>query len=188
MHKIRLRVRFLQELNEKVEGFLKLVDTTLDLGLSFLTDLFISIRPLIFWETKSEIVKNMLDKSESSHSEFEITINRVAATNLVQAKRMDIKLNQSVFCQLCDQLNAKSPSIYRLGKQYMLVNFLKIMVVLVMNVNKLLVKNYKILNFYHYLSNVQIEKAVLVQTVIDMFQIQVQHLLDILNYLNFLVN
>ena len=70
---------------------------------------------------------------------------------------MDIKLNQSVFCQLCDQLNAKSPSIYRLGKQYMLVNFLKIMVVLVMNVNKLLVKNYEILNFYHYLSNVQIE-------------------------------
>ena len=99
IEKIRLRIKFLQESNQRIKKLLTFVDTTIDRGLSFLTDLFFSIRPLIFFETKSEIFIQILEKSKVGAVGQRMKLDRLTATKMAQEKKMDTKLKQYVVCE-----------------------------------------------------------------------------------------
>ena len=87
IHKLRSRVRFLQEVNQRITLFLKFVNLTIDRGLSLLTDIFFNIHGLIFFETKSEIMNKILLKSKVDPSKSQVIIDRVAATRMIQEKK-----------------------------------------------------------------------------------------------------
>ena len=107
----------LKILNVRVKELLPYIDFSKSLSDSErLSDIFTTISPLIFWETKNEIVQYYLDKTYFNCTSRELKINRFKAKKFIEKGKPDILGEHTVFGQVFQFLRTYPFKLFRKKK------------------------------------------------------------------------
>ena len=107
----------LKILNTRVKELLPYIDFSKSLSDSGrLSDLFMSISPLIFWDTKNEMIQYYLDKTSYCCSVHELKINRFKVKKFIEKGKPDILGEHTVFGQIFQFLRTYPFKIFRKKK------------------------------------------------------------------------
>jgi hypothetical protein len=107
----------LKILNIKVKELLPYIDFSKSLSDSErLSDIFTSISPLIFWDTKNEMIQNYLEKTCFNCAAKDLRINRFKARKFIEKGKPDILGEHTVFGQVFQFLRTYPFKIFRKKK------------------------------------------------------------------------
>ena len=106
---IQIRAQFIYLLNKFIEKSLSMVDFSLPLGQSYLTDQIRAVKPYLLYSTKFELFQESLENTESGDSDDEFVVN----FDTVKASTDDQNGENTMFYQAYLQLNTNAHTLFR---------------------------------------------------------------------------
>ena len=107
----------LKVLNDKVKDLLPFIDFSRALNNNLrLSSLFSRIAPLVFWDTKNDIIKYVLEKTSIESRPSELKINRMKVKKFIEKGKPDIHGENTVFGKMFQFLKQFNFKIFRKKK------------------------------------------------------------------------
>jgi hypothetical protein len=107
----------LKVLNDKVKDLLPFIDFSRALNNNIrLSSLFSRIAPLVFWDTKNDIIKYVLEKTSIESRPSELKINRMKVKKFIEKGKPDIHGENTIFGKMFQFLKQFNFKIFRKKK------------------------------------------------------------------------